>query len=272
MGKAHIAILKKKYMDMILSGEKTIESRITKTGCAPYGRIEVGDRIYLKISSGPFVGITKAVRIEQYHHLNGEHIMKLYEQFDDQVCGGKKYWEGRKDCRFATFIWLGEVEPIDVAPRYTKSMKAWHIIQEANCENKNISCSTEALDRLSALNRGTVKSEQTDEIKQEHGCEQDWTVSLSAGAIRNGYIRMSKDWQNQITDGMTLLLPNNELVETDIAHGRGMIRWRGWSGLFERYNMQVGDEARFVSQGGGRYRVLFVKQDAAKKSLHEAEN
>lgn len=44
----HLVILKQKYFEMVLSGEKTIESRWSMNKCAPYGKVGVGDTIWLK--------------------------------------------------------------------------------------------------------------------------------------------------------------------------------------------------------------------------------
>ena len=56
MAKSHLVILKKPYLEAILSGRKTIESRFTKTKRPPFGQIEAGDRLFLKLSSGPVCG------------------------------------------------------------------------------------------------------------------------------------------------------------------------------------------------------------------------
>ncbi|MBI1972386.1 ASCH domain-containing protein, partial [Candidatus Woesearchaeota archaeon] len=42
----HLAILKKKWLEKILSGEKTIESRWYKQKITPYQKIAKGDTAY----------------------------------------------------------------------------------------------------------------------------------------------------------------------------------------------------------------------------------
>jgi len=49
----HVAILKPGYIQAILAGTKTIESRLTKTAQPPYGKVVTGERLYLKASGGP---------------------------------------------------------------------------------------------------------------------------------------------------------------------------------------------------------------------------
>ena len=51
----HVAILMRRYLDLVLAGRKTIESRLTRTSRAPYEQIHAGERIYFKVSAGPFM-------------------------------------------------------------------------------------------------------------------------------------------------------------------------------------------------------------------------
>ena len=46
--KYHLAILTPGWIDLILDGTKTIESRFTKVRCAPFGKVHEGDSVYLK--------------------------------------------------------------------------------------------------------------------------------------------------------------------------------------------------------------------------------
>ena len=52
----HRAILAKGWIDPILEGAKTIESRFTKVRCAPYGKVNTGDLVYMKECGGPVKG------------------------------------------------------------------------------------------------------------------------------------------------------------------------------------------------------------------------
>jgi hypothetical protein len=50
----HIAVLIQPYLDFILQGKKTVESRLTMQARDPFDNIEKGERIYFKQSSGPY--------------------------------------------------------------------------------------------------------------------------------------------------------------------------------------------------------------------------
>ena len=55
--KYHLAILTPGWIDLILDGSKTIESRFTKVRCAPFGKVHEGDSVYLKESGGLVKGM-----------------------------------------------------------------------------------------------------------------------------------------------------------------------------------------------------------------------
>src|SRR4051794_22968627 len=61
--KRHIAVVDQPYLEMILNGIKTIDSRISIRAIAPFATIGPKDTILLKAKTGPVVGraIVKAV-------------------------------------------------------------------------------------------------------------------------------------------------------------------------------------------------------------------
>ena len=125
----HVAILIPGYIDAILDGRKTIESRLTKTAQPPFGKIKAGQRLYLKASGGPFMATAVAGGVQSFDGLTPGGIDKLREQHNDRICGDDAFWQAKRDSRFATLIELTEVEPIDIGPPYKKAyMKAWYVL------------------------------------------------------------------------------------------------------------------------------------------------
>lgn len=59
----HVAVLRPPYTRLLLSGAKTIESRFAYSRRAPFGVIAAGDRVYFKISAGPFIARARAVEV-----------------------------------------------------------------------------------------------------------------------------------------------------------------------------------------------------------------
>ena len=218
----HVAILKRPYLKLILDGKKTIESRLTRNSPPPFDTINTGERIFLKASSGPFMATALAGRIEQYRDLQPSGILRLRVKYDRDVCGNDEYWDMKRDSRFAVFVELRQVEPIEVGPVYPKSMRAWHVVDEA----------------LSPL----------------------MEIRLTDGAIRNRYLSLPQSSKRMRERPLTLHMPDGQDIRTGFADGKPMLQWRGLGPYYDRHQVSPGDTVRLVALGRGRYRVTFHTQ------------
>lgn len=216
----HVAILQKPYLDALLHGRKTIESRLTRTAQPPFGQVEVGDRIYFKRSGGAFAVTARAARVHSHDNLTPAAIGRLRQRFNHAVGGDAAYWRSKREARFATFIELRDVQPIDVGPPYRKSAyKAWFVLPD-----------------------------EADPV---------FEVTLTAGAIRNGYVPVIARPAFFGGTMFELHLPDGRRVTSDL-YRRQRIRWRGWCDYFHEHRLQRGDAVRFVREGRARYRVTLI--------------
>ena len=67
--KHHLAILSPGWIDLILEGKKTIESRFTKVKCPPFGKVHEGDVVFLKESGGLVKGACLVGKVETFENL-----------------------------------------------------------------------------------------------------------------------------------------------------------------------------------------------------------
>lgn len=109
----HLAIFAQPFLSMVLSGEKTIESRFSRNRCAPYGEIDDGDIILLKEVSGPICGLVLARRTWCYD-LGTEQIGSIRHRFGAGICADDEFWSSRADALYATLIELEA--PASIAP------------------------------------------------------------------------------------------------------------------------------------------------------------
>lgn len=220
----HVAILKPGYIHAILEGRKTIESRLTKTMQPPHGKVEPGERLFLKASGGPFMATAFAGKVQGFSDMQAKDVQRLRKKFGKQIDGDDAYWEMKKDSRFATLIELKAIEPIAVGPKYKIAyMKAWYVLDDA----------------ISPV--------------------RDWTIT--PGAIRNRYACLPTPETSSLEPGspIVLMLPDGETVETELSRSR-MLRWRGWGSVYEAADVTAGDVLRFVAVESGRYTVSVVRR------------
>lgn len=127
--RTHIAILHGRYLSLILEGRKRAECRLTRARIAPYGRVARGDVVYLKQSSGPFRARAIAERVVCRQLGSREAVRELQAAYEPDVLGGDEFWAAKSHARFATVVWLADVEPVDRGPRYEPSRMAWHVLE-----------------------------------------------------------------------------------------------------------------------------------------------
>lgn len=113
----HIAILKQPFFSMILSGEKTIESRWSMHKITPYNKVSVGDEILLK-ETGKDVTATAKVKHVKYFQLTPQIVEGIRIKYGKEI-GTDKFedWQTTFQKKYCTLIWLDnvrEIKPIKV--------------------------------------------------------------------------------------------------------------------------------------------------------------
>lgn len=101
----HLAIFAEPFLSMVLSGEKTIESRFSRNRCAPYGEIDDGDIILLKEVAKPIRGLALARRT-WFYDLGREPIEGIRHRFGTGIRADDEFWSSRADALYATLIEL----------------------------------------------------------------------------------------------------------------------------------------------------------------------
>ena len=129
---AHLVILKKRPIDNILNGRKTIESRFWKTRRPAFGRVSRADTLFLKLSSGPVCAKAKVSDVRCYENLTPGQIRRIRQQYDSGILGSDEYWLSKQNSRFAMLVWLTDVRPIDHIRIDKKDWRAWVMLTEGD--------------------------------------------------------------------------------------------------------------------------------------------
>ena len=83
--KQHLAILTPGWIELILDGSKTIESRFTKVRCAPFGKVDAGDSVYMKESGGLVKGQFMVAKVETFENLSPSETFNIFEKYQDAI-------------------------------------------------------------------------------------------------------------------------------------------------------------------------------------------
>ena len=116
----HLAIFVEPFLQAVLDGRKTVESRFGLTRCSPFGQVAEGDVILLKRSGGPVVGLAMA-GTSQYHELSPVLLAELRERYASRLYAeDDDFWAAREGKRYASLIEIAlsaEIKPMVVDKR-----------------------------------------------------------------------------------------------------------------------------------------------------------
>ena len=84
----HLAILdkKRKLLQKIISGEKSIESRWYKLKKTPYGVIKAGDTIYFKDSGEPVAVKASVEKVLFFSDITKEKYKDIIGKYAEKIC------------------------------------------------------------------------------------------------------------------------------------------------------------------------------------------
>jgi len=126
----HLAILKRKYLDLIISGRKSMECRLTRIPCAPFRQAAAGEKVLFKQSAGPIRAQAYIEKALFFGRLTPDSIRGLRRRYNDKVCADADFWLSRLDCRYGSLIWLTDVTEIPPYRIRRKGLRAWIISED----------------------------------------------------------------------------------------------------------------------------------------------
>jgi len=130
MANYHLVILKKPYLDAIVDGRKQIESRFTKTKRPAFGRVLAGDKLFLKVSSGPVCATAIVAAVKNFENLTPGQIIEIRQRYNHYIKGSDEYWDSKMDSRFGFLVWLRDIKPIGPVLIRKKDWRAWVVLTE----------------------------------------------------------------------------------------------------------------------------------------------
>ena len=83
----HLAILLPHWIELILDGSKTIGSWFTKIRCAPYGKVNKGDMVYMKESGGLVKGMFTVFEVQTFNSITSVEVLDIYANYGQQIFG-----------------------------------------------------------------------------------------------------------------------------------------------------------------------------------------
>ncbi len=128
----HLAIFVEPYLELVLAGKKTIESRFSVNRCPPYNAVKKGDLLLLKRSGGPVVGVASVGQVWSYD-LDPDSWFLIRNHFAEQLCiTDPEFWASKEGASYATLMRVEcalRIEPIPVSKR---DRRGWVVLSARN--------------------------------------------------------------------------------------------------------------------------------------------
>ncbi len=125
----HLVILASQYLQAILAGTKTIESRFSRVRHPPFGKVHHGDILILKQSSGDVLGLCTAAQIWSLD-LATHPIARVREQFGQ--CIGpvpESFWDRQSQANYVSLIQVENVRALFPIPCGKRDRRPWVIFK-----------------------------------------------------------------------------------------------------------------------------------------------
>jgi hypothetical protein len=127
----HLAIFVEPFLQFVLEGRKTIESRFSMHRLAPYDKVRSGDIIVLKRSGGPVVGVC-IVTEAWFYRLDTASWRLIRRDFAAALCAqDPAFWRARKHASYATLMSLSEVLEVPPIPLKRRDRRGWVVVAQA---------------------------------------------------------------------------------------------------------------------------------------------
>jgi hypothetical protein len=141
----HLAVFVEPFLRYVLDGSKTIESRFSQNAMPPFGRVDRGDIVLLKRSSGPVVGISE-VGDAWHYELNPLTWQKIRSQFWSAMkLENSGFIEQKANASFATLIRLDHVIPCGPIVCSKRDRRGWVILRGSNEQSSFFADSTPSI-------------------------------------------------------------------------------------------------------------------------------
>jgi len=127
----HLAVFVEPYLEWILRGRKTIESRFSMRRVPPYRVVAPGDLLVLKRSAGSIVGVCRVAHVELFE-LDASIQKEIRTRYSVPLCAeNAAFWETRSRFRYATLMHLSDVRRLSPFACGKQDRRGWVVLSRS---------------------------------------------------------------------------------------------------------------------------------------------
>jgi hypothetical protein len=126
----HLAVFVEPYLDLLMRGKKTIESRFGVNRHAPFEQVQRGDLLVVKKSSGPVCGMCRVTDV-WFYRLDPATWSEIELHAQALCMDGSDFWQKKKAASFATLM---QIENVCRLPEFAidkEDPRGWVVIKDS---------------------------------------------------------------------------------------------------------------------------------------------
>ena len=113
-----------------MAGKKTVESRFSQNGCAPYDEVSPGDVVLIKRAGDSIVAIAHVSCVRHITRQDDWTVVRA--QYGQQLCAtGDDFWTEVAEAHYATLIWFDRLTAIQSIECEKRDRRGWVVIKRA---------------------------------------------------------------------------------------------------------------------------------------------
>lgn len=126
----HLAILTKPYLEKIVVGQKTIESRFSRSRMPPFNKVRAGEIVFLKEVAGPIHAVTLTSHVRFFGPLRPSEAEQIMEEYHEGLQLDSDFKIAKQDSLYATLISLEVVLPLKPLYLIKLDRRPWVVLAD----------------------------------------------------------------------------------------------------------------------------------------------
>jgi hypothetical protein len=136
----HLAIFVEPFLQFVLDGRKTVESRFSIHRRPPFECVRSGDLVLIKESGGPVVALAEVSNV-WYYQLDSSAWDLIRNRFAERLCvDDSEFWKSKASSCFATLMQFARVDKLDPLNCSKRDRRGWVVLGGSERQADLFSC------------------------------------------------------------------------------------------------------------------------------------
>lgn len=130
----HLAIFNEPFLELLINGQKTIESRFSINRTSPFRKVTTGDIVFIKKSGGDVCGYFIVGKVYYYDSPTAKVLSDIKDKFSHRICSTavQDFWDDRAMAKCVSLFEVIHVKKISPFKIDKRDRTAWAPIVLSN--------------------------------------------------------------------------------------------------------------------------------------------